>query len=283
MRRTAAALALAAFGVVTFVAPVADAAAAPTVQQIHCGTVATPACDALESLQAQLAPLQPVLVLAGPVVGQASSAVQGLLAVSESPSGVSSADALDAADALQQALGLIPAPIRDLLGATALGQLTTTLDQLAAALAPVAEPILGQPAAADGAKPTVMPSAPAKPTPSNTGRESAAGFEGAPLDSGSTSTAGLPDVPDGDVLDLGPLALPDFGWTTDVPAATPLEAAPALTEDQAQVVAATAADGFGRHGASTGLVVVLFSALLGAVALGAQWWQNRRALHTIPD
>jgi hypothetical protein len=282
MRRTAASLAVATLGLVAAVAPFTEAQAAPVPDQIRCGTVGPPVCDVLQDLEAQLAPLQPVLALAGPVVADVSQTLHDLLALSSSEKGISSAKALDAAEQLDAVLDLLPKNVRNLLGATALGRLDATLDDLMTALAPVTEPVLGKPAATEGSAPTVMPKTTprsAAPAPTTASIE----LDGASLDSGTTSTgSAIPDVPNGGVLDLGPLALPDFGWSEEMSLpATP--AAPEAPADVDWVVEAAASKGALGGGTSTAAIVVLFSAMLGAAALAAQWWQSRRAAHTIPD
>ena len=103
MRRTAAALAVVTLGLVSFTSSAgADAASPPP--PIHCGTVGPPVCDVLLDLQAQLKPVQPVLALAGPLVGDLSATARDLLAQSRSDAGLSSAQATAVATELDAAL-----------------------------------------------------------------------------------------------------------------------------------------------------------------------------------
>jgi hypothetical protein len=281
MRKTAAALAVATLGLAAAGGPAHADVAAP-VPPIVCGAAGPPVCDVLEDLEAMLAPIQPVLDLAGPLLGDLGADVQALSSLSQAQ-GLSPAAALGSATALQDALDALPKPARDLLGATVLQPLDAALDQLTAALAPLLEPVVGAPAAREGSKPTVMPSSPTTTTtpPARTAVPQDLG--GAPLTTAGSTTSDLPEVPNGDVLDLGPLAVPEFELDAGSLGAADALAAPVTREQAVLATAVESSDPIGANGTSTGLVVVTFSLLLAAGAAVAQWWQARRNAHVIPD
>ncbi len=284
MRRSAAALAATVLATLAVAGPLAATShSAPAT--IQCGAGATsPECVLLDDLAAQLQPLAPVLSLAGPTLSQLLPGVIGLAGQSDTAAGVPTADVAAQVDALLTQLGVLPEPVRDLLAAAQLDGLTTTLEAL---LAEVTAPVVGT-KPAQTSKPT--PAKTAKPAPASgpatatgSGAPTLGGSLSAPDGSGSpTVSPSIPDVPMGDSLTLGPLALPDFGFSStigadegdDELAAAPTEAdAVPLELEQA---AALPGDG---NGTQVGVVVVL-SLLLCGGAFAAQVRENR---HTIPD
>ncbi len=281
MRRTAAALAATALTVVVLTGPLAMPGQAGPPSSLSCaGAATTPECVLLDQLAAQLAPLQPVLALAGPVLAQVAPAAQNLAVLADQPGGVPTAAVRAQAQALLDQLNALPAPVRALLAAAQLDGLSTTLSALVTALAPVT----GEQTAAESSRPTPAKTggstgaAPA--TSTSSGLPTLGGSLAGPDDRGAgTSRPAIPDVPVGDSLTLAPLALPDFGFSPTFESSA--EVSPAATEAAADPVQAIAAEGLSGEGAGTeiGIVIVLSLMLLGA-AFAAQTRQNR---HTIPD
>lgn len=289
MRRTAAALATAILAAVVLTGPMATIGQAGPSSSVRCPGATTSACELLDQLAAQLAPLQPVLALAGPVVAQLAPAVQGLAARADQPGGVPTAVVADQAQALLGQLDALPAPVRDLLPAAQLDGLTTTLEALVAELT---EPVVGgqkaeessqpTPAATGGSSASPAPASSTAASPSSFGG-SLSGDDSSGARRGSSSPA-IPDVPVGDTLTFAPLALPDFGFSPTVGLGPSAEIASSTAADAAVDDAQLALDAAmaglpGSRGTEIGVVVVLSLLLLGA-AFAAQAHKNA---HTIPD
>jgi hypothetical protein len=286
MRRAAAALATAVLVAVVLTGPMASLGHAEPSPSITCpGAAASPECQLLDQLAAQLAPLQPVLALAGPVTAQLAPALQGLAGRADQPGGVPASLASNQAQALLDQLSVLPAPVRDLLSAPQLGGVLTTLEDLVAELA---EPVVGGPSAADASTPTPAAtggstSGPSGPSSSDMpplgGSVSASAGAGA---TPATSSSAMPDVPVGDSLTFAPLALPDFGFspTVGLESSAP---SPELVDEVQHAVNAAAIDlANPSHGVNVGVVLAASLLLLGA-AFATQAHQARQARHTIPD
>jgi hypothetical protein len=282
MRRSAAALAAAVLSTLVLTGPMAASVQSAPAPAITCGAGATSTeCQLLDQLAAQLAPLQPVLVLAGPVMAQVVPGAAGLAALSDQAGGVPVAQVTTQVQALLDQLDVLPAPVRDLLSAAKLDGLITTLEAL---LAEVTAPVTGV-EGEQGAKPTPAKTGGAAPAPAP---RSSATSSGAPTLGGSLSASGsglgttadspaIPDVPVGDSLTFAPLALPSFGFDPEFVApeeAAAVEDAPLQLE---QAAAASLPDG--GAGTQVGVVVVLSLLLIGG-AFAAQAHQNR---HVIPE
>ncbi|HEV8115133.1 MAG TPA: hypothetical protein VGP53_02765 [Acidimicrobiales bacterium] len=290
MRRTAAALAtlvLAALAVVGPLAPVGQAAPGPT---IHCGASATsPECALLDQLAGQLAPLAPVLALGGPVISELTTATLGLAARADQPGGVPAAQVAAQAQALLDALAVLPQPVRSLLAAAQLDGLASTLEALIAETTAVPAAALAPQAAAPAPPtPAAVASVPA-PAPAVSPGLPSSGDSLSAVGSGeatrSTPSPAIPDVPVGDPLTLAPLALPDFGFSPTVGLAPAADlASPAAASgaaDGVQLAAEAAARRLPSRGDGPEVVVVVaLSVLLLGAAFATQSRQNR---HTIPD
>jgi hypothetical protein len=285
MRRSAAALAAAALTTLVLTGPMAATVQSAPAPAITCGAGATSTeCQLLDQLAAQLAPLQPVLVLAGPVMAQVVPGAAGLAALSDQAGGVPVAQVTTQVQALLSQLDALPAPVRDLLSAAKLDGLVTTLEAL---LAEVTAPVTGV-EGEQGAKPTPAETggAPA-PAPRSTATSSGAptlggslSGSGSGLGASTTDSPAIPDVPVGDSLTFAPLALPSFGF--DPQFVAPEEAAaPTAADDAALSMEQAAADALpdGGPGTQVGVVVVLSLLLIGG-AFAAQAHQNR---HVIPE
>jgi len=284
MRRSAAALAAAVLTTLVLSGPMAASVQSAPAPAITCGAAATSTeCQLLDQLAAQLAPLQPILVLAGPAMAQVIPGVTGLAALSDQAGGVPVAQVTTQVQALLDQLDVLPAPVRGLLSAAKLDGLITTLEAL---LAEVTAPIAGV-EAEQGAKPTPAKTGGSAPAPAprssatSTGAPTLGGSLSAPSSGLGASTAdspAIPDVPVGDSLTFAPLALPSFGFDTEFVA--PEAAAPAA-EDAPLLLEQAAADALPDGGAGTqvGVVVVLSLLLIGG-AFAAQAHQNR---HVIPE
>jgi hypothetical protein len=286
MRRSAAALAAAVLTTLVLSGPLAASVQSAPAPTITCGAGATSTeCKLLDQLAAQLAPLQPVLVLAGPAMAQVIPGAAGLAALSDQAGGVPVAQVTTQVQALLDQLDVLPAPVRNLLSAAKLDGLITTLESL---LAEVTAPIAGA-EAEQGAKPTpaktggsTAPAPAPRSTATSSGAPTLGGSLSAPESSLGASTAespAIPDVPVGDSLTFAPLALPSFGFDTEFVA--PEETAAPVAEDAPLQLEQAAADALPDGGAGTqvGVVVVLSLLLIGG-AFAAQAHQNR---HVIPE
>lgn len=283
MRRAAAALATALLTTLALAGPLAAPVRSAPAPAITCGADATsPECVLLDQVAAQLAPLQPILALAGPVMAELAPGVAGLAALADQAGGVPRAEVAEQVEGLLDQLDVLPAPVRQLLSAAKLDGLTTTLEALLAEVTkPLVAPTTGE--ASGPATPATTdrsaPPAPAAATAS--GPPTLGGSLGGPGGVGSTtSSSAIPDVPVGDSLTFAPLALPNFGFSDTVgleeEASAPVEAerAPVSLEEAA---AASLPDG--GSGTQVGVVIVVSLLLIGG-AFAAQAQQNR---HTIPD
>ncbi len=288
MRRTAAALSATLLATVLLAGPLAATGQAGPSTTVSCAGASTaPECVLLDRLAAQLAPLQPVLALAGPVLAQIAPAAQGLAVQADQPGGVPASAVSAQAEALLAQLSLIPQPVRNLLSAAQLGGLTDTLEALVAELAPAAA---GQQSGATAGKPTPATTGGSRgaPSGSTTGDLPSLGGSLSGADSGATlggaSSPAIPDIPVGDSLTLAPLALPDFGFGQDFDVDASVLASPEAIEEAAavaeQAIGASVVDVSG-DGTTTGLGIVagLTVLLLGA-ALAAHVREQR---HVIPD
>jgi hypothetical protein len=284
MRRPAAALAATVLAAVILGGPMASPGVATPSSAVQCAAV-TPssACPFLDQLAAQLAPVQPVLALAGPVTAELASAVAGLAARADEPAGVPSAEAAGQAQALLDQLSMLPAPVRDLLAVTQLDGIVGTLEAFVSELA---APVTGDPSAAETGSPT--PSATGGSSTGAAGSSAPGSFGGSVSATGdggatpATSSPAIPDVPVGDSLTFAPLALPDFGFSPTI-GLDPQIASEAVIEDVQRAINATALDlADPGNGAHPGVVVVVSLLLLGA-AWAAQAQQARQAHRTIPD
>lgn len=285
MRRPAAAVVATILASLALAGPMALLGHAASSSSLQCaGGATSPACPLLDQLAAQLAPVQPVLALAGPVTAQLAPAVGGLAARADQPGGVPSVEAAGQAQALLDQLAVLPTPVRDLLAVAQLDGLVATLEALVSELA---APVTGEPSAAEAGSPTPAATGgsttgaagPASPT-SPTSRGSLSGADRGSAAAGTSSPA-IPDVPVGDSLTFAPLALPDFGFSPTV-GLDPV-APEAVIADVHHAVEAAALDPFrAGEGTNVGLVLAVSLLLLGA-AWAAQAHQARQARHTIPD
>lgn len=265
MRRTAAAIATAVLTATTLTPALAGAQVTEEVlPQVSCGTLGPPVCDVVDQVLVLLAPLRPVLEVAGPALGDLGAAANQLTAILEAgpdlpPEEVAEAVGalLDQLDLLLEVLRGVGVDVAPLQGA--LGQ----LQQLALApLGPTAGP--SEPAAPAPAGPA------AGPTQTSASASSPTGFSN-PLSSGSTSSVSspaVPEVPVGSTLQLGPLTLPQFSFgSTPAVTAEELVAEQAASELIAPAVAAAVApaeeEGSGRATA----IVIAMSLLMLAVGL----------------
>jgi hypothetical protein len=283
MRRTAAtALATAVFATSTLAAPTL-AAAAPDepVPQIACGTVGPALCDAITQVTALLAPLQPLLDLSGPLLGELGTAASGLTALLQSGPDIPPKALLDATGALLRTVRSVTGPVLDLLrgAGIAVGPLESALTQLqdlaAAQLAPpaTAAPTTTAPAAAP--QPSAANNAPAR----SAGSSSATTFGGSAASTSGGSSRGLigpavPSAPAGGTLELAPLGVPAFVLDDAPPASR--SGAGAAGEEQASAAvdtelvapaATTTVIPEPADGSRATAVVVALSALLLAVGL----------------
>ena len=275
MRRTIAGTAASLFAALAIGGPLASVGhSAPTT--LHCPTAGSAECALLDDLAEQLGPIAPLLGTVSSLAGEA----QNLAALSQQPSGVSTAKVVDVSESLLAKLGALPGPVQTVVGAARLAEVTDTLEALVAKLtAPVAP---APQTSSGGSTATPAKTAPAPIAPATTGgtRANDTGRAStAPASGGSTSSARVPDVPVGDPLTLAPLALPEFGFDPSfAPGATAEVAAPSA--DAAKAAAITEAMAAGDSHLPEVAVVAILSALLLAAAGAAQLQANR---HQIPD
>jgi hypothetical protein len=274
MRRTAAATAASLLAALALGGPLASGgAAAPT--SVQCAT-ATPssACALLDDLAAQLDLIAPLVGDLAPLAVPA----QGLAAESDQPGGVPTAEVVSASQGLLAQLATLPEPVESLVGAAGLSGLTATLQALVAELA---APIAGEQQSTSGSS-SATPAArstSSAPLAASGSRSGATGSSSGSTSAGSApSGAAVPDVPVGDPLTLGPLALPDFGF--DQSFEPRLSAVPTaeLAQEASFNDAMEDLTGGDGHGAGLAVVTVL-SLLLLAGAGVAQLQANR---HQIP-
>lgn len=267
MRKTAAAIATAVL-VTTTLTPSPAGAQTPeeAISQISCGTVGPPLCDAVDQVLALLAPLQPLLELAGPALGDLGAAANQLTALLEAGPDLPPKEVAAAAASLLHEIDGLTGGLLDLLRGAGVD-----VSPLRDALGQVRELVLAPlaPAAGPAAAPSPAAGAAAGPTQTSASTSAPTGF-GSPLSSGApVNSPAVPDVPAGSTLQLGPLTLPPFSFsTTPAVTAEELVAEQAVTELIAPAVAAAAAapaedDGSGRATA----IVLAMSLLMLAVGL----------------
>lgn len=277
MRRTIAgttASLLAALAIGGPLAPVGHTAPAT----LQCASSAPPAeCALLDDLAGQLGPIAPLLgTVLAPLTGQA----QGLAARSDQPAGVPTAEVVDVSGALLEELGTLPAPVKTLVGATRLGEVTDTLQAIVDGLTAPVAPAPQQSAGGSAATPAkTAPSSSASTSSGGTRANGTSGLGSSAATGGSTSSASVPDVPVGDPLSLAPLALPDFGFDPSfAPAATIDVAAPS-----AEALEAAAVTDAIEHGASRAAELAVVAVLSVLLLLGAAVAQLQANRHQIPD
>lgn len=232
MRRTATAIATAVLTATTLVPSLAGAQTTEeALPQISCGTLGPPACPAVDQVLALLAPLQPILEVAGPALGDLGAAANHLTALLEAGPDLPPREVADAAGALIHQVNLLTGGLLDLLrgaGAdvTPLAGALAQLQQLA--LAPIS-PVPG-PTPSSGAPAPAGPAA--GPTQTAASASGPTGFS-SPLSSAASSpvsSPSVPGVPAGSTLQLGPLTLPPFSFST-----TPAVTAAELVTEQAAI------------------------------------------------
>ncbi len=281
MRRTAAATAATLFAALAIGGPFAGTGAAASAT-LHCAVASPPpACALLDDLAAQLAPVAPIL---GADLASLVTPAQGFAARSDSSSGVPTAEVLQVSTALRNQLGSLPGAIEALLGGTALGQLTGTLNALVGELT---APATGEQSTAGTSKPTPAKTAPATSSPAPRATSGSSSFGGS-VSMGSTSSGGaapssaaVPDVPVGDPLTLAPLALPDFGFTETFEPVEVAVSSPA-PEDPGEVLA-EAASALSGEGRKTELAVVAGLSILLLAGAGVAQLQAQSQRRVIPD
>ncbi|HEY9557298.1 MAG TPA: hypothetical protein VIR58_11225, partial [Acidimicrobiales bacterium] len=109
-------------------------------EKLVCGTLGSPACEVLNQVTALLAPLEPVLGLASPLLTDIGTLVNTLGQL-DLPLAAGESDQITAAaQALIGQVDALPEPVAGILDAAGLtGPLTSTLQQLVDAVAPVTE------------------------------------------------------------------------------------------------------------------------------------------------
>lgn len=291
MRRPAAALAATSvLAVTSLFGPALGAAPAPADAKVSCTqapAATAAACDLMGQLRSQLGILKPVLDLAGPALADLGAGTQALSRLLGSDAAVPAAELRTQALAVSALLDTIPEPLRGIVGGGPLGDLTDTLDALAAELAVLLEPVVG-PVTAPPAPTTTAP-APAPPAAAPVARSTSAtepsGFGGdlsGPISVGQTTSA-IPDVPVGSTLYLGSLAVPEFDLVETAPVDLPAQRAAVAIADEVAERAQLASDTLAAvpDGGSASLAAVAaMSALLVAGAGAAQLRQRR---HVIAD
>jgi hypothetical protein len=275
MRRTAAGTAATLFAALAIGGPLASAvSAAPTT--LRCA-VAEPsaACELLDDLSAQLAPVAPIL---GTDLAPLVSPAQGFAARSDSSTGVPTDEVLRVSSELLDGLDALPGRVEALLGTAVLGDLTGTLEALVAELS---QPVATDQEAAGTTKPTPAKTAAPAPTTARSSDTTSFGASASTPTNGSGSAPSgseVPDVPVGDPLRLSPLGMPDFAFEQSQPAGT-ADVAPAL--DEAEIALAEAADALSGDGRGAELGVVVALSLLLIAGAGVAHLQSQR--HTIPE
>lgn len=275
MRRTTAATAT-LFAALAIAGPFTGSAAAGTAT-LHCAVASPPAaCEHLEDLAGQLAPISGIL---GPDLAHLVTPAQGFAARSDQAAGVPIAEVVQVSTALDDQLGDLPRSVESLLGAALLGDLTGTLDALVAELT---APVTGSPSGAGTSKPTPAKTAPSTSSASSARSSDTSSFGASGATSGSSgqsaSSDAIPEVPVGDPLLLAPLALPDFGFDQSFAPAVEASIEGSAVESEVLADAVEAMSGDGR-GAELAVVVVL--SLLLIAGAGVAHLQAQR--HTIPS
>jgi hypothetical protein len=254
MRRTAAALTAAILTASVLAGP-SVAGASPVgdpVSQISCGTIGDPICPVIDQVTALLAPLEPVLALAGPALTELGQSANLLTALLESGPDLPPDEVVAATGAVLQAINELTAPLIDLLRGAGLQvapleSALSELQQLATErLAPAAEPAPeAEPAPAPAADQQASTSPASRAPATSTSASTPTGFNapvssGGPSARGDSSSRAVPNVPVGGTLQLGPLALPRFGLTT-APAASAEELATEAVVENVVLPAVSAA------------------------------------------
>jgi hypothetical protein len=274
MRRTTAATA-AVFAALAIGGPFVGAAAAGSAT-LHCAVASPPAaCEHLEDLAHQLDPVAPIV---GGELAELVTQAQGFAARSDQPAGVPIAEVVQVSTALSDQLGSLPSSIEALLGVARLGDLTGTLDALAAELM---APVFPSPSGAGTSAPTPAETAPSTSSSSAVRSSDTSSFGASAATSssgGSASSDAVPEVPVGDPLLLAPLALPDFGFDQGFAPAVEASIDDAAVDPEVLGDAVDAMSGDAR-GAELAVVVVL--SLLLIAGAGVAHLQAQR--HTIPS
>jgi hypothetical protein len=274
MRRTTAATAT-FFAALAIGGPFTGTAAAGPAT-LHCAVASPPAaCEHLDDLAGQLAPISGVL---GPDLAELVTPAQGFAARSDQAAGVPIAEVVRVSTALNDRLGDLPRSVESLLGAALLGDLTGTLDALVADLT---APVSGSPSGAGTSEPTPAKTAPSTSSSSSARSSDTSSFGASGATGGGTGQAAsgdaIPDVPVGDPLLLAPLAMPDFGF--DQSFAPAVEASIDAAAVESEMADAVEAMSGGARGAELAVVVVL--SLLLIAGAGVAHLQAQR--HTIPS
>jgi hypothetical protein len=266
MRKTAAAIATAVLAATTLT-PSSAGAQTPeeALSQVSCGTVGPPLCDPVDQVLTLLAPLQPLLEVAGPALGELGAAANQLTALLEAGPDLPPKEVADAAASLLDQLDLLTGGLLDLLRGAGLdvAPLHGALSQLRElALTPLAPARGATPAPAASAGPA------AGPTQTSASASAPTSFS-SPVSSGAPlNSPAVPDVPLGSTLQLGPLTLPPFSFsTTPAVTAEELVAEQAATELIAPAVAAAVAPGDDDSSGRATAIVLAMSLLMLAVGL----------------
>ena len=271
MRRTTAATVASLLAALALGGPLASGGAAEATS-VRCATATPPsACALLDGLAAQLGPIAPLLGELAPLADPA----QGLAAQSDQPGGVPTAEVVSVSQGLLAQLAVLPEPQA---GAVGLDDVEATLRALVAELA---GPAAGEQQSTSGtssATPAARSTSSA-PVAASGPRSGATSSSSGSTSAGSApSSAAVPDVPVGDPLALGPLALPDFGFDQSFDPV--LSAVP--TADMAQEASFNDAmeDLTGGDGRGAELAVVAVLSLL--LLAGAGVAQLQASRHQIP-
>lgn len=274
MRRPLTAIATAAVTAALLVGPLASTGRAADATVRCSGSTPSAACPALQQAAASLAPLQPVLALAGPKLSSLMNGFQAMAAQASQPGGVSSTALKGQTQGLLGGLASLPKSVRDLLSPAKLDGLTGSLQAL---LAQLAAPTTDQ-SAADAGTPTPTPAAiaasgssPWQPV-SSPSRPATADQSGA---AGAAGGPAIPPVPVGDRLVLGPLALPDFGFSQTVGS----ESAGPVAVDSERRVSVDRALSSGDSGSALALAALASLVLLATFGVA----RTRERAHVLTD
>jgi hypothetical protein len=277
MRRTAAATAASLLAALALAGPLASTAGAAPATLQCASSAPPPACALLDDLAAQLEPVSPLLGAAlAPLTVQALS----FASVSDQPAGVPTAAVVQVSRDLLAQLGALPEPVAAVVGAAGLDALTDTLRALVAELtAPVTGDEQQSTSGGSPATPAARSgsSSPLAPSDATSGGDS--GSAGTTSSGSAPSGAAVPDVPVGDPLTLGPLALPDFGFD---PAFEPaLSSGPSAEAVQQAAFDEALEELTPSESRATELAVVAVLSLLLLAGAGVAQLQANR--HQIPD
>lgn len=206
-----------------------------------CGSLGPPLCGLIDQFENALAPLEPLFALGLPVLSELGNSLHQLQSTLEQVAAGGPLDGLQ--DAVGQLGGILSVvggvtkPLLAPLDAAGLGGLLSVLGNLQSALD--AQLAAGPSVAAAASTPVNLPGSVVVPSTS----------KGA----GSSTFPSIPAVPEGEVLELPDLALPDFGATVAdavelASAATPARSAvdrpdPDTTNDAGTAAAAVAVGG----------------------------------------